>query len=221
MNCLTHGFRSLCSSQSSFIINFNSSHFNPATLKRPAKGKVVLFCLPPNTTHKTQPLDKGCFAPLKRYWREECHAYISANKRKVITRFQFSELFSKAWKKGMTANNIKAGFRTTGIYPYNPEAVIQRKAASPPPSLCERTRLKYILFFSPATPRHRRVRCTSPDSSLVAQESVSSYEICVSSSVMSDDSNTDITLNDFTKEELTRFQKKKEEGYNIPGDKRC
>ena len=180
-------FLSLCSSQSSFL-DGNSSHFNPATLKRAAEEKVVVFCLPPNTTHKTQPLDKGCFAPLKRYWS---HAYFSANKRKVITRFQFSELFSKAWKKGMTANNIKAGFRTTGIYPYNPEAVIQRKAASPPPSLCQRTGLKYIPFFSPATPRHRRVRCTSPDSSLVAQESVSS---CVSSSVMSDDSNTDMIL---------------------------
>ena len=186
-------------------------HFNPATLKRAAE---------PNTTHKTQPLDKGCFAPLKCYWREQCHAYLSANKRKVITRFQFSELFSRAWKKGMTAHNIKAGFKTTGIYPYNPEAAIQRKAASPHPSLCQRTGLQYIPFYSTATPRHRRVRCTSPDSSLVAQESVSSHEICVSSSVMSDDSNTDITLNDFTKEELTRFKKRKEEGYDIPGDKR-
>uniref|UniRef100_A0A1X7VK64 DDE-1 domain-containing protein n=1 Tax=Amphimedon queenslandica TaxID=400682 RepID=A0A1X7VK64_AMPQE len=87
------------------ILDGHSSHFNPATLKRAAEEKVILFCLPPNTTHKTQPLDKGCVAPLKRYWREECHTYLSANKRKVITHFQFSELFSKAWKKGMTVTS--------------------------------------------------------------------------------------------------------------------
>jgi len=40
-----------------------------------AKEKVVLFVLPPNTTHLTQPLDKGCFGPLKAKWSEVCHKY--------------------------------------------------------------------------------------------------------------------------------------------------
>ena len=84
------------------ILDGHSSHFNPATVRKAAEEKVILFCLPPNTTHKTQPLDKGCFEPLKSYWREECHAYLAANRGKVITRFQFSELFGRAWKKGMT-----------------------------------------------------------------------------------------------------------------------
>ena len=30
-----------------------------------SQGEVILFTLPPNTSHLTQPLDKGCFGPLK------------------------------------------------------------------------------------------------------------------------------------------------------------
>ena len=44
-----------------------------------------LFCFPPNTTHLTQPLDKGIFGPLKRFWNEECHAFYRRNPGDVLT----------------------------------------------------------------------------------------------------------------------------------------
>jgi len=47
------------------LMDGHSSHYFPDTIHMAAKEKVVLFVLPPNTTHLTQPLDKGCFGPLK------------------------------------------------------------------------------------------------------------------------------------------------------------
>ena len=37
----------------------------------------------------------------------------------VVTRFQFSALFCKAYAKALTIHTITEGFRTTGIYPFN------------------------------------------------------------------------------------------------------
>ena len=50
----------------------HSSHFQPDVINQAAAEGVIMFCLPPHTTHLTQPLDKGCFGLLKAYWREEC-----------------------------------------------------------------------------------------------------------------------------------------------------
>ena len=41
-----------------------------------SQQQVVIFCLPPYTTHETQPLDKGPFGPLKLHWREACKEFL-------------------------------------------------------------------------------------------------------------------------------------------------
>ena len=58
------------------LLDGHSSHFKPSFVRRAAEEQVGVFCLPPHTTHLTQPLDKGCFGPLKMYWREECQMYL-------------------------------------------------------------------------------------------------------------------------------------------------
>lgn len=154
------------------ILDGHSSHFNPATLRRAAEEDVVLFCLPPNTTHRTQPLDKGCFGPLKSNWKQECHKYLQENKGKVITRFQFSEIFGRTWKKGMMEQNIISGFKTTGICPFNPSKLLPNPPSSPGPTL--KTTLKYVPFYSPAPPRRRSFITESPLEKSVASHCNSS-----------------------------------------------
>ena len=48
---------------------------------------------------------------------------------KPRTRFQFCQIFRRAWMKGMTMVNIVAGFRTTGIYPLDRSVVSTRSVA--------------------------------------------------------------------------------------------
>ncbi len=131
------------------LMDGHSSHYCPETIRCAAQAQIVLFALPPNTTHLSQPLDKGCFGPLKLEWQRVCHEFMSKNPGKVVTRYSFSELFSEAWMRTMTIKNISAGFRVTGIYP------LDRSKLSPLDgnddaalSLSEATGLAYIPMFS-------------------------------------------------------------------------
>ena len=100
-----------------------STQLQPIVVRMAAKEDVILFCLPPHSTHMTQPLDKGCFGPLKTAWKEVCHEYMTNNPGKVITHYKYSELLGKARAQSMTMANITAGFCTTAIFPFNRNAL--------------------------------------------------------------------------------------------------
>ena len=51
------------------LMDGHSSHYQPAAIQRAAEEGVIMFTLPPHTSHLTQPLDRGCFGPLKVHWR--------------------------------------------------------------------------------------------------------------------------------------------------------
>ena len=52
------------------LMDGHSSHYSPDVIRAAAEEKVILFTLPPHTTHITQPLDRGSFSPLKTYWKQ-------------------------------------------------------------------------------------------------------------------------------------------------------
>ena len=76
------------------MLDGHSSHYCPDTIRLATKHQAILFALPPNTTHISQPFDKGCFSPLKEAWKQVCHNFLTANPGMVVTRYQFSRLFS-------------------------------------------------------------------------------------------------------------------------------
>jgi len=82
-----------------------------------------VLCIPPHTTHISQPLDISFFCPLKLYWSEGCHKYVQENPSRIITKYQFSTLFSAAWYKAIKPDNLVSGFRKAGICPFNSEAI--------------------------------------------------------------------------------------------------
>ena len=151
------------------LLDGHSSHYCPETIRLAAQEKVILFALPPNTTHISQPLDKGCFGPLKGAWREVCHQCVTEHPGKVVTKFQFSSLFNTAWTRSMTVANIVGGFRVTGVHPVN------RHALFPPSIDCEslsrETGLPFIPMYSPLTRR------TTKPADEFTEEEVSLFEI--------------------------------------------
>ena len=78
------------------------------------------------------------------FWREECQTYLAAHPGKVVTRFQFSQLFSKGWYKGMSMSNVMVGFQITGVFPFNRYACRAPDEKPKPKSLAEKIGLKYI-----------------------------------------------------------------------------
>ena len=138
------------------LMDGHSSHFCPNMIRMAAKEKVILFTLPPNTTHLIQPLDKGCFGPLKVAWRQACHRFCSQNPGRVVSIYDFSALLSEAWGQSITVKNITGGFKVTGVYPVDRCAVQipGQKSSFRPESLAEKSGLAYVPLYSPAPSRH-------------------------------------------------------------------
>ena len=193
------------------LLDGHSTHYNPSFIRKAAQEKVIVFCLPPNTTHMTQPLDKGAFGPLKMAWAEQCHRYMQLNPGKVVTQFEFMALFSKAWCNSMTSTNIISAFRTTGVSPFNRQAVlVPTKQVFNPKSLATSTGLAFIPLYSPHNKRSM-ARIDSRETSL-DRLNYSSDE--------GDNASFTGDYPMFSEGEEALFKRRLEEGFDLPFDHR-
>lgn len=78
------------------MLDGHSTHYQPAVVRFAKEHGVIMLCLPPHTTHESQPLDCGVFGPLKTKWSEICHQFFQKNPGKVITKFNFNKLFFRS-----------------------------------------------------------------------------------------------------------------------------
>ena len=151
------------------LMDGHSSHYCPEMIRAAAAEKVIMFVLPPHTTHLTQPLDKGCFGPLKQHWRRVCHNFMAKNPGRYVSRLDFSELFAEAWYQAMVMPNILASFRITGVCPFNRDAIkLPSENDKKHESLAEKSGLGYIPLISPISP----ARCRSTSSEVRIRKSV-------------------------------------------------
>lgn len=90
-------------------------------------NQIILIALQPNATHILQPLDVAVFGPLKVKWKDTVRKFKIDNNGKEITRADVPRLLSQIIKDPKMINNIKSGFRATGLYPFSPEAVDYNK----------------------------------------------------------------------------------------------
>jgi hypothetical protein len=98
---------------------------------------IITLCMPPHSSHILQPLDVGCFAPLKKAYSKQIEDLIR-NGINHITKLEFLPAFKTASDAAFTSSNIKASFRGAGLHPYDPDAVISKldiklKTPTPPP----------------------------------------------------------------------------------------
>ena len=105
------------------LMDGHSSHYEPSSAELAKENDIILFCLPPHTTQDSQPLDCTVFGPLKCHWSNICHRYLQNNPGAVVSKYNFSELFSEAWLLALTPANVVSGFRKCGIHPFNRSAI--------------------------------------------------------------------------------------------------
>ena len=68
------------------------------------------------------------FSPLKKYWQQERDKEERESGQKV-TKSNFLSVYGRAHLQALTPQNIKAAFRKTGVYPYNPSVITPDKLA--------------------------------------------------------------------------------------------
>ena len=105
------------------LLDGHSTHYQPDVVHFAKDHDIIMLCLPLHTTHEAQPLDCGVFKPLKAQWTNVYHHFFQNNPGKVFNKFNFNLLFSQAWMKALIPTNIIAGFRTCGVFPFNPAAI--------------------------------------------------------------------------------------------------
>jgi len=82
---------------------------------------IVMLCLPPHTTHRMQPLDKTFFGPLKVNYNRECDKWMVTNAGRRISQYEQASLFSAAYLRSATMEKAVSGFKSTGLWPFNPD----------------------------------------------------------------------------------------------------
>ncbi|KAJ0125886.1 Cytochrome P450 monooxygenase yanC [Fusarium oxysporum f. sp. albedinis] len=105
------------------------------------ENNIITLCMPPHSSHLLQPLDIGCFGPLKRAYGREIERLI----RRSVTHVEKTDFFLAfyvAFQATITEKNIKGGFRGAGLAPFNPEYVISKldvqiRTPTPPQEVIE------------------------------------------------------------------------------------
>lgn len=105
------------------ILDGHHSHEVLDLLVKAKDENIFVLALPPHTSHWLQPLDKGVFGPLKKHFNVTCSEFMAESPSNVIVKATFAKVFTTAWQKAITPENIKQGFKVTGIFPFNPQAI--------------------------------------------------------------------------------------------------
>jgi hypothetical protein len=120
------------------ILDGHGSHLTPQFDLVCSENDIIPICMPAHSSHLLQPLDVGCFSPLKR-----AYGRLVEDKMRLgfnhIDKFDFLEAYPQARTAIFSADNIKSGFSATGLIPFNPNRVlsqlnIQLKTPTPPGS---------------------------------------------------------------------------------------
>jgi DDE superfamily endonuclease/Tc5 transposase DNA-binding domain/helix-turn-helix, Psq domain len=113
------------------ICDGHDSHITGEFIGHCMDNDILLFILPPHSSHLTQPLDVGVFRPLKKYMAKALQPLISTGIAR-LQKVEWLTAFVTAHNQAFSALNIFGGFRGTGIHPFEPEKVLNRIPSSAP-----------------------------------------------------------------------------------------
>jgi hypothetical protein len=134
------------------IIDGHESHCSVDFRDLCEEMKIILLCMPPHSSHLLQPLDVGCFSPLKRAYGDAI-SVLARNRIYHISKETFLPAFKTAYHKAITPENIRGGFRGAGLTPHDYHVVLLQLDVvlrTPTPPAQETT------TWEPKTPRNAR-----------------------------------------------------------------
>jgi hypothetical protein len=131
------------------ILDGHESHISVQFQQYCKENNIITLCMPPHSSHLLQPLDVGCFSSLKTSYGKQIENLMRL-RINHITKLEFLPAFKEAFKTAFTDQNIRSGFRATGLVPYDPENVLSHlnlRLRTPTPPLVENT------SWTPKTPQ--------------------------------------------------------------------
>ncbi|KAG9185080.1 hypothetical protein G6011_03027 [Alternaria panax] len=107
------------------ILDGHESHQSLEFQELCKENNIYTLCMPPHSSHLLQPLDVGCFSPLKRAYSREVEALIR-HYINHITKLEFLPAFKAAFDRSFTSANICSAFRGAGLVPLQPDVVLSK-----------------------------------------------------------------------------------------------
>ncbi|KAJ8930258.1 hypothetical protein NQ314_016951 [Rhamnusium bicolor] len=101
------------------LLDNHDSHMSVEGLTYCENNGVTVLSFPPHCSHKLQPLDRSVYGPLKKYVNSACDAWMTNNPGRTMTIYDIPGIVATALPIAAIPNNIMAGFRISGISPFN------------------------------------------------------------------------------------------------------
>ena len=114
-----------CGGYRLLILDGHKSHHSDNFEEYCRTNNILTLCLPPHSSHITQPLDVSCFGPLKKAYSRQIEGLVR-NRVTHISKEAFLPAFKEAFSIALTKENIQAGFQGAGLIPYDPAIVISK-----------------------------------------------------------------------------------------------
>jgi DDE superfamily endonuclease/helix-turn-helix, Psq domain len=104
------------------ILDGHKSHVSVGLCEWARDNGIILFYLPPHTSHILQPLDVSCYGPFERIFNNECHKLMRQTQT-ILTVYNVCEVACRVYTKALSSENAQSAFRRTGIFPLNKNAI--------------------------------------------------------------------------------------------------
>jgi hypothetical protein len=119
------------------VLDGHGSHLTPEFDCTCKENNIIPICMSAHSSHLLQPLDVGCFGPLKKAYGKliEQKGRLGYNH---IDKLDFLKAYPAAQEMVFTKENIQSGFRATGLVSFNPYAVLEKlniRLSTPTPLL--------------------------------------------------------------------------------------
>jgi hypothetical protein len=144
------------------ILDGHESHHSTEFELYCKENNIVTLCMPPHSSYRLQPLDVGCFRPLKQAYGRQIEGLMRMHINH-ISKLEFLCAFREAFFASMTEKNVQGGFAGTGLVLYDPERVLSKldiKLRTPTPPTSRPSTAQPWVFQTPHNPREADAQST-------------------------------------------------------------
>jgi hypothetical protein len=92
------------------ILDGHSSHETLSMIDLGLSHGIIIFCLPPHTKQKLQPLDVGVFGPFSRAWADQCDEIVEEQGHEMRREDFVKEYISPSLPTSITAGHVPYSF---------------------------------------------------------------------------------------------------------------
>jgi hypothetical protein len=112
------------------ILDGHSSHIHINFMWLCKLHKIILLYFPAHCTHVLQPLDLACFSVVKSNYRQKISDLAALDDAAPVKKEKFIKYYHAAREEALSDRVIRAGWKASGLSPFNPEKVLRSSQVS-------------------------------------------------------------------------------------------